>query len=215
MKKAGTLLIVVLLFGFLTEGSAQALKSGFSIKGQLGFPSTEFGWTEDVNIDSDQLDEYAYGVTYGLQIGNQWYLYKQESFGIALLVNWFDVTVGTKTVEINQQKLQRLTLDIAVLEFGPLFTYAISDAMAIDAYYNLRPTAMSTGYKFNEEDSEAFAGFGVTHGFGAGFRYSLLYVGAEYVVGKVNVSQDSTDPKIWEDEKMVADCFRIIVGIKI
>jgi hypothetical protein len=215
MKKAGTILIVVLLFGFLTEGSAQALKNGFSIKGQLGFPSNEFGWTEEVTIDSDLLNEYAYGVTYGLQIGNQWYLYKQESFGIALLVNWFDVTVGTKTVETNLGKLQRLTLDIALLEFGPLFTYAISDAMAIDAYYNLRPTAMSTGYKFDDEDSEAFGGFGVTHGFGAGFRYSLLYAGVEYVMGSVKASQDSTDPKIWKDEKIVSDCFRIVIGIKI
>jgi hypothetical protein len=209
MKKTGTLLILILLFGFLSESNAQALKNGFSVKAQLGFPSSGFGWTGDVP------EEYDYGVNFGLQIGNQWYLYKQESCGIALMVNWVDGTYAGKEEEINNINVDRITLDIGLLEFGPLFTYAISDPMAIDIYYNLRPTVMSTAYKFGDEDAEGFGGFGFTNAIGGGFRYSLLYVGAEYVFGKVKVSQDSTDPKLWEDEKMVADCFRIVVGIKI
>ena len=211
MKKATTIITLFLLTGLFSASFAQktpALKNGFSIKAQLGFPSASFGVIEDIE------DDYKYGVTYGLQVGHQWYFYKPESLGIGLMINWVDVSGTTKKVTNALGVLDRATLDIGVLEFGPVFTYAIDDPMAIDVYYNFRPTVMSTAYKVDDEDGEAFGGFGVTHAFGAGFRYRLLYVGVEYVTGKVKISQDSTDPKIWEDEKMASDCFRILVGVK-
>ena len=211
MRKTLSLLSLFIVIGVFTTAFGQmtpALKNGFSIKAQLGFPSAGFGWNEDIP------DGYEYGITYGLQVGNQWYFYNPESLGIGLMVNWIDVTGSTKKVTGDQGTLDRATLDVGVLEFGPVFTYAIDDPKAIDVYYNFRPTVMSTGYKYGVEDGEAYGGYGVTHAFGAGFRYKLLYVGGEYVTGSIKVSQDSTDEEDWIDEKMKVGCFRILVGVK-
>ena len=216
MIKKSILLFLIVLIGAITSNAwaqkTPALKNGFSIKAQLGFPSKDFGWTDEV-LD-DFKEDYKYGITYGLQVGNQWYFYTQESLGIGLMVNWIDVSGATKEITTDLGTLDRATLDVGLVEFGPVFTIAVDDPMAIDIYYNLRPTAMSTAYKFDDEDGEAYGGFGVTHAFGAGFRFKLLYAGVEYVTGSVKVSQDSTDEEMWKDDKMKADCFRIVAGVK-
>jgi hypothetical protein len=211
MKKTATLFILFLLIGMMSAAFSQktpALKNGLSIKAQIGFPSASFGTTEDVE------DDYKYGISYGLQVGSQWYFYKPESVGIGLMVNWIDATFTSKTVTTSMGELERATLDLGLLEFGPVFTYAIDDPMAIDLYYNFRPTILSNTYQFGTEDREGYGGFGVTHAFGLGFRFNILYVGGEYVTGNAKVSQDTTDEDIWMDEKVKADCFRILVGVK-
>lgn len=211
MKKAITLIITVILFGALSDVVAQknrALSNGFSIIGQVGFPSDEFGTSEPVD------SEFAYGVSWGLQIGNRWYFSPQEKYGFGLMVNWVDVTWVRKNTETTFGKIERATLDIGVGEVGPVGTYAFSEALALDAYYNLRPTIMSTAYQIDNDDSEGYGGFGVTHAFGAGFRYNMLFFGLEYVVGTVKVTQETTDIEIMLDEKIKADCFRILFGLK-
>jgi hypothetical protein len=208
MKKSVTILLVILLAGSVTDGWAQALKKGFSIKAQLGFPSASYGVNEDVE------DDYKFGTTYGVQFGNQWYFYKNETLGVGLMVNWADATYTRKKGSTAFGDFDRDALDVAVGEVGPVLSLAVGDPMAIDVYYNLRPTIMAASYEIGGEDLEGFGGFGVTHAFGAGFRFSLLYVGGEYVTGKVKVSQDSTDDDIWMDEKIDVGCFRILAGVK-
>jgi len=223
MRKTATFIILMILCGvFLTAVGQKtpALKNGSSIKAQLGFPSIDFGWTDELSgeFPDDFKEEYKYGITYGLQAGHQWYFYKPESLGIGLMVNWLDVTGTIKKYSDSQELIKRATLDVGVLEFGPVFTYAIDDPMAIDVYYNLRPTALMTGYRYIDEEEgeneDGFGGYGVTHAFGAGFRLRLLYAGVEYVTGSTKVSRDSSDDEIWKDRKMKADCFRIVVGVK-
>lgn len=208
MKRTAALLIILMILGPLAGVKAQALKNGFSIKAQLGIPSASFGTIEDVD------SEYAYSVTYGLQIGNQWYFNPKENYGFGLMINWIDGTWTQKTTDNTLGSLERASLDVSFLEIGPVGTLALSDIMAIDAYYNLRPTVISSAYRMNNSDSEGYGGFGFTHAFGAQFRFSLLVAGVEYVLGNAKVSQDSTDPEFFMDSKIKADCFRIFAGVK-
>lgn len=211
MKKSIFILTIVILLGGLTEGFAQknrTLSKGFSIKAQLGFPTANYGTIEDVD------DEFKFGPSYGLQIGNQWYFSPKENYGFGLMVNWFDVTFTRKKTDIAGAEFDRASTDYSLLEFGPVGTYALNEEMAVDGYYNLRPTIMATAYQLEGEDAEGYGGFGITHAFGAGFRYNVLYFGLEYVLGSVKVSQDSTDPEVFKDEKINVNCLRILLGIK-
>ena len=209
MKKSVTMLLVILLIGSSSDGWAQALKKGMSLKAQLGFPSAAFNWNEDIEVD------YMYGISYGLQVGNQWYLLKGESAGLGLMINWLDVTYASKKGTSADGDFKRRSVDLAVLEVGPLGTYAITDQLALDVYYNLRPTGLVSGYTVDDEDEEGYSGAGVTHAVGGGFRYNLLSVGVEYVFGNTKINWDSADPKLFPDDtKIKADCFRIVAGIK-
>jgi hypothetical protein len=91
------------------------------------------------------------------------------------------------------------------------------DNLALDGYYNLRPTGLATiiTSKFGDEsDEEAFAGIGVSHAIGAAFRWNVLSIGAEYVLGGIkcsNMDSESFDPT----EKLMVNSIRFIAGSKV
>lgn len=210
MKKTITLILTLIIVGALSEVTAQKngmLSNGFSIKAQIGFPSAAYG----ANTDADS--DYKYGTAFGIQIGNQWYFNPKENYGFGLMVNWIDASAVRKRTDTPLGEFQRATADLAFLEVGPIGTYVLSEEMAIDAYYNLRPTSLATAYQLEDEDGEAYGGFGVTNAVGADFRYKLFVLGVEYVFGKVKVTQDSEN--LFEDgAKIEANSFRILLGVK-
>jgi len=187
----------------------RTLSNGFSIKVGYGIPSSKFGTSYPVN------DDEKYGITYGLQMGNQWYFNPTPKFGIGLNINWFDFSLTAKSYNDGS----RATIDAALIEIGPIGTYAINNEMAIDLYYNLRPTAIinmaewtSNWGGYRTQHSDTWEGVGITHAIGAGYRWRALSAGMEYVFGSVNDVDDllNTD----EAYKMHANCFRFLIGVK-
>jgi hypothetical protein len=215
MKKLMLLLAVILFTGIITDSYAQKdriLSKGFSINLIAGIPSNNYGWVVDVDLD----DEYKVGPIMGLQIGSRWYFSPGERFGAGLMVNWFDFTGAFKSTSSGSVTWNRFVADITVLELGPVATFKIADNLGVDAYYNLRPTGLAsiiTSSFGDEDDSEGYAGIAPTHAFGAAFRWNVLSVGAEYVIGRIkcsNVDSEEYDPT----EKFMVNNLRIMLGVK-
>ena len=212
MKKNLLLLALVLCIGFLSSVQAQrAIKNGFSINAVIGVPSESFGLDGIENMDSDiQLKGL-----YGFQLGNRWYFNPTDQYGIGLMVNWIDFTIGAKSTTIQNNDYGIAAIDITLLEIGPIGTFAISEDMAIDGYYNLRPTVFSWAIVDDDDDSYASAGIGFSHAIGTAFRYKVLNIGFEYVLGSIKVSQEEDNGfYIPNNEKMKTNSFRFLIGVK-
>lgn len=219
MKKNVILLTIVLVAGVTTSLFAQKdrkLTNGFSINLNVGIPSGDYGLSSDDNLDS----KYQLGSIWGLQVGNRWYFSPKEKYGFGLMVNWVDITAGVKTGTQSSFDWTRSVADVSFFEIGPLGTFAITKDIALDAYYNLRPTGFASVMLIsgsNEDETYTYAGFGFTHAIGAAFRYKALNLGLEFVMGSVN--SDGTYSGSYNDEdlgsqKNIANNFRIMIGAK-
>ncbi|NJO90875.1 MAG: hypothetical protein HC831_19350 [Chloroflexia bacterium] len=206
-------LIAVAMFAFAFNGFSQgkALKNGFGVQFQIGFPSLMYGFDDREDPDS----EFKAGTLFGIQIGNRWYVHNDGQIGISIMANWLDATWSQKTYD---NDVKRGVLEIALLEVGPGFTYAINDDVALDAYYNLRPTIMSSVTVDADNNGLGAAGFGITHALGAAFRYKAFYFGGEYVMGKTKGKYvevgDGQIPTGLDDGKLVANHMRLLIGFK-
>jgi len=182
--KNSILLFISILFISTTFAFSQSsmLEKGFSAKFSFGFPPDAYGYDGDFPLP----EELLLNTTYGFEIGNQWYFYTNEQFGIGLDVNWLDVVYGKSKMDVLVgESVKRLTLEGSFLEFGPLATFAFNDIFAIEGYYNLRPSYMATYYYENEDDNLLIYDFGFLHGLGIGARFKFLYVGYEYTFGNI------------------------------
>ncbi|HNR41361.1 MAG TPA: hypothetical protein PKL65_03945 [Bacteroidales bacterium] len=215
MKKTVLLFISILLLGTTTVTNAQkdrALSNGFSIHLIGGLPSGNFGLEKDAHIDK----KFKLNPLMGFQIGNRWYFTPGERFRAGLMVNWFDLTFAFKTTSTDSFDWSRYVADVAVLELGPVATFKIANNMAVDGYYNLRPSGFATMFVtnlFGEDESDTYSGGGISHAIGGAFRWNILSVGAEYVLGGIkckNIDPESDDTS----SKLLVNSVRIMVGVK-
>jgi hypothetical protein len=220
MKKNLLLIAIILLVGLTTNLFAQkdrTLSNGFSVNLILGFPSNTYGVQSDSQID----DQYTMGTIWGVQIGNRWYFKPKEKFGFGLMVNWADFAMGIKSGSDSDGDWARATIDFAFLEVGPVGTVKLADNLALDAYYNLRPTVLSSASVFSssgsEDDTYAYVGVGVSHAIGAAIRYKIFNFGMEYTFGAINSKgtySGSSDNVTMEDQKNMVNSFRLKFGLK-
>jgi hypothetical protein len=219
MKKNVILLCILLVTGLTTHLFAQKdrkLSNGFSINLVTGIPSSQYGVSKDDNIDS----EYQLGSIWGLQLGNRWYFSPTEQYGFGLMVNWIDITVGVKAGTESRYDWARSVADVSFFEIGPIGTYALTKDIALDVYYNLRPTGFASVMLIsdsNDDETYTYAGFGFTHAIGAAFRYKALNIGLEFVMGSINSEGTYTGSYDDEDlgsQKNIANNFRIMIGAK-
>jgi len=219
MKKNVILLTIVLLAGVTTNLFAQKdrkLTNGFSINLVTGIPSSQYGFSNFDNIDS----EYQLGSIWGLQVGNRWYFSPKENFGFGLMVNWVDITAGVKTGVENGYDWARLVTDVSFFEIGPIGTYALTTEIALDAYYNLRPTGFASVMLISDsgdDETYTYLGFGFTHAIGAAFRYKALNIGLEFVAGGIDsegIYSGSNEDEDLGSQKNIANNFRIMIGAK-
>lgn len=212
MKKKVFVLVFVFFIGMLSNIQAQrAIKNGFSINAVIGLTSESFGLDDMESMNSDAQIK----TLYGLQLGNRWYFNPTEQYGFGLMVNWIDFAVGAKSTTINNFDYGIAAIDLTFLEIGPIGTYAISEDMAIDGFYNIRPTVFSYAIVDEVENSYVSAGAGFSHTIGTAFRYNKLNVGIEYVLGGIKVSQEESDGiNISNNEIMSTNNVRIVVGFK-
>lgn len=236
MKKFGILISLFALAALFSNSFAQdskTLSNGFSVNLVVGFPSAEFG-AESTDVMPSSME---YGTLWGIKLGNRWYFAPQEKFGFGLMVNWLDFAAGFKSgTETYESAFSgsesfdwaRTTFDVTLLGVGPIGTYAINDDIAIDGYYNLRPTLLVSGNVTTdpqgvaEDETYGYAGFGITNTLGAAFRWKVLNVGVEYVFGKVNCQGKYTGPTIageledgdLPDAKLSTNSVRLVLGVK-
>jgi hypothetical protein len=222
MKKNGFLLTFILVSILTTNVFAKkdrTLSNGSSINLVIGFPASTYGLTSDSNVDP----KYQLGSIWGIQWGNRWYFSPKEKFGFGLMANWVDLSIGVKTGTEYGSDWARSVVDFSFLETGPIGTYVLTKDIALDAYYNLRPTAFASVIGYTNSSSTSFdetisyVGFGFTHALGTAFRYKALNVGLEYVMGSINsdgTRTGSSNDETLESQKNVVNNFRIMIGAK-
>ncbi len=212
MKKLSTLILSICLVALMTNVYGQkdrTLSNGFSVKVVTGLPFELYG--TDVDLEGDIPSEFTYGMLFGMQIGNQWYISPSDNFGFAINVNWVDFTIAKKKVDLFE--MTRRAIDFTFIEVGPLVTYALSDEIAIDGYYNLRPTLLMTAQIYEgDDDADASIGFGFSHAIGANFRWNVLSVGAEFVGGGINSA--AVDSEDVDKVKLSTSSLRFLLGVK-
>ena len=220
MKKNVILLCIILLTGYSTNLFGQKdrkLSNGASINIVIGIPSSNYGTTSDNNVDS----KYQLSSIWGIQWGNRWYFKPKEKYGIGLMVNWIDITAGVKSGKESGYDWARSVADFSFLELGPIGTYVLTKDVALDAYYNLRPTSFASIMVMTpssgKDEIYTYAGLGLTHALGAAFRYKALNIGMEYVMGSIESDgtyTGSSSDKTLISQKNVANTFRIKIGAK-
>ncbi len=215
MKKTFFLFACIFFLVTATVSYAQkdrALSNGFSIHLIGGLPAGNFGLEKDAQIDK----KFKLNPLMGIQIGNRWYFTPGERFRAGLMVNWFDLTFAFKTTSTDSFDWNRYVADVAVLELGPVATFKIANNIAVDGYYNLRPTGFATMFVtnlFGEDESDTYSGGGISHAIGGAFRWHILSVGAEYVLGGIKCK--NTDPEYDDDSsKLLVNSVRIMLGVK-
>lgn len=217
MKKIITLLFASFLFSFsATYAQSEMLENGFSLKFSVGFPSSGYGYDGDFPIPDDLL----LNNTIGLEIGNQWYFYTSDQFGIGLDVNWFDIMYGRSKMDVPlSDPIYRYTLEGSILEFGPVATFAVNDIFAVEGYYNLRPSYMATLLWENEDSNLVLYDFGFLNALGVGARVKFLYIGYEYTFGSIEGNVDGSgdlgeDADLLDKQPMGAGNSRLVIGFQ-
>jgi hypothetical protein len=211
MKKIVFVLAIILFTGIVTTSYAQknrTLSNGFSINLITGFPTGNYGLLSD---DPTAIDKFGFIV--GLQFGNRWYIKPGSKFGAGLMANWLDISASYKSGKESSQ-LDQAVVDFSLLEVGPIVTFAPTDAIALDFYYNLRPTVLATLYSYSDEVVN-YVGGGVSHGLGTAFRWKALNFGLEYVFGTINSSYTGSESYYWPDNmNLKVNNVRIKIGVK-
>jgi hypothetical protein len=220
MKKLGFLIAAVLVVGLASNAYAQkdrTLSGGFSLNAVIGVPSSQYGL--DKAEFGDGYEDFKTGSLLGIQFGNRWYFSPQESMGFGLMINWFDFTYSAKTGNTDGFDWARLTMDFGFAEIGPVGTWVVGDGMAVDGYYNLRPTFLISGLAADQINYDfGTAGFGFSHALGAAFRFQALNVGVEYVLGGIKSAAveniDGTSTTLDTKHKVATNSLRFVVGFK-
>jgi len=206
MKKMKFIFIITIFLGFIVNSMAQKdrkLTNGFSINLMKGLPSKTFA-----ALPED--DGFYKFPLHGLQIGNRWYFKPKEKTAAGLMINWLDISLANKGNE-------SFAFDIALLEFGPIYSIAINENIAIDAYYKLNPTFFSRADNKGNDDFLIYSGFNFTHAFGAAYRWKALNIAIEYNFGNINGKQSSSKGTIFltgVDEKLKINSLQILFGLK-
>lgn len=208
MKKFCLFLTVILFWGSTGTSAAQEIRTlshGFSINLVIGIPSTSYAYAKAINVNDDN----RFLFTSGLQIGNRWYFGYSRVFKMGLMVNWFDFTTGYR----KNNDLTRIAIDASLFEFGPIGSFGLSDDIALDLYYNLRPTAFAHFWTYPAEDPEGYLGGGFSHAAGTAFRWRALNVGLEYVLGSINCEYLDSEAG-YADQKLRLNSLRLMIGAK-
>lgn len=221
MKKVKSLLVLLLfsvIFSNLFAQKDRTLSNGLCVSLVTGFPSASFGTTDNASSGS------KYGSLFGVQVGNRWYIKPQDKYGFGLMVNWIDFVLAGKVGKESGLNKGNATIDLTLLEFGPVGTYAITDKIAFDAYYNFRPTVLVSALIYSdptgkvEDETYTYSGFGFSHTLGGAFRWKMLNLGIEYVVGGINCkgTYNGALPNVTlQDSKNKTNSLRIILGVKL
>lgn len=163
------------------------LSNGFYLNLGLGFPSS----TTTINYSGLTAtgSTKSLGLQPSLEIGNQWYFWHNDKFGVGLKVSWFQFGYSSfkndySSAFTNVKNYDNF--DIRLLKLAPEFSFAINEDIALDATFEVSPTFMigGDGYKFGTKDyANVNMNFGALLAPGIRFRYKVFAVGFDYGFG--------------------------------
>lgn len=187
------------------------ISNGFLLNLGLGFPSskTEGGPSQSLGIQGS------------LELGNQWYFVKNETIGVGLKVSWLQAGYSKKTESIFGFDFGIRTIDLRFLKIAPMFSYAITESLALDAYVDIAPTVMLTAVTSpamgtTSSDTDGSLGIGVLFAPGVKLRYHKLAFGFDYSLGSLATASSSDDANTIDDGnyKVSYAIPRVYIGFK-
>lgn len=214
MKKTAILLSLILMGSAAHQAFAKnPIGNGFNLNLTTGLTPSNFGYTNNAKV----IDDAQFGNTYGLQMGNRWYFSPTDRFGFGITTNWLEFSLSKRKTSFYGSDFKLRTYDFSLFQLGPIATVGVTDDIAIDTYYNLRPTLFIT----NQNGSYAniaslpadytYVGVGFSHAIGAAFRWKVLSFGVDYVFGQINCTEaDDQTP----DQKLEVNNIRLKFGVK-
>ena len=217
MGKVFLLLAGSLLIGFSgIAGTDSPHDKGFRFNFHIGMTGGLYGLPVEIGEQEDliqeEADEYVPSFTFGLELGTRFTLGRTASdkISVALIVDWFGLSLGSKTIPADEE-YERYTVGVLngnLLEMGPSITYALNNKMAIDLYYQVKPTVIVGVFLASVEVDFDDPSVGLSHAMGVTYRYKELAVGLEPNFGKINV--------LFEDDgvKTSTSRFNINLGFK-
>lgn len=227
----------IILAAFVGLNSAYAQTpgddNGFGVRVGFEFPADGYGFPEEAgSMFNRDVKMPSTNVAFGLAIDSRWYVWSNDMFGVAINARWADVSYGkgerNKENALLDYEYELSTVALDFCSPGLMFTYYPKSKMAVDVYYNLLPSMMFSvhdvdieGVGVNVVDSEnRYRAAGLSHAFGAAFRYGILNAGLEYKVGNLGIYSSKLEEELgmydWENEdySLKANKFRIFVGMK-
>ncbi|MBD0401343.1 hypothetical protein [Flammeovirga sp. EKP202] len=197
-KLLATLLLSVLVTSY-SFSQEPIFKNGFDLEFNIAITGDGY------SLQRDYVGKDNGTITIGFQLGNHWYVYRNNKLGIAIDVNWLDFAYGRKSKETSNLNF----IEVALVEVGPLATYALTNDIAIEGYWNIRLTFLST-FKSDDWDIDALTDTanGITNAIGLGVKLKKYYVGLESTFGSVK------DRRRAISRKLMLTQFRFIGGFK-
>lgn len=154
------------------------IHNGFYLHLGIGFPArTYLGYTSSM------------GPQINLEIGHQYYFYKTDKSGAGIKISWIQIGYGANRGDLGYGNLSTLpyrihTFDMRLLKFGPQYTVAFTNRVALDLSLDISPTAMyAVGTTYGNNTSFRYLGFFV--GLNLRLRYKKVAFGAEVAFGKL------------------------------
>ncbi|MDX2196065.1 MAG: hypothetical protein NW207_06580 [Cytophagales bacterium] len=172
-----------------SSSSNPMIKKGFILNLGFGFPSYSDAVTVSASSTSTLRSNESLGLQISLEIGNQWYFWKNEKMGIGLRANWLTLGYSSYTTDYPNFKYNNTLIEWRPLKLAPQFTYALSDKMALDFSLEFSAAFLigggnlenKPGYSYNGNGGTFGAGYYITPG--AKFRYKKLAVGFDLGLG--------------------------------
>ncbi len=134
----------------------------------------------------------ARGLQGSIEIGNHWVFHRSKNnfFSIGMNVSW--ITLGLGGFNSDQLPATMNNISVTPLRLGPVSTFAFKEKFAIDAFFNVAPTA-NVAFVQNTDDYYTFMGGGIVMVPGLRFRYRKLAIGVETQHGKLtsDIFEDS------------------------
>lgn len=220
-----------------TAGDKGMTEGGFFLHYNPYIPTKKYGWLKEATLtvnntqwDQDEVDDYLddllgvgkYGFGHGLEFGNMFRLVDSEPIAIGLRLTWLDFgfAMFKPSSKYSSYDIKGFSIDVRAIKIGPYFTYAFTDQMAVDAFYQLTPT-MNIGGLTGEYDGDQvgylFWNYGLLHEMGLTYRFDMLSVGFGYGLGSLRTIPRpiTVDGDIYElNGKSYASTFRMMLGMK-
>lgn len=206
-------------YGFASSGTI-TVNEGFT--GEYDLTQTE---TDSYLSTLRSVGQFKWG--HGLEIGNIFRLVDFEPMAINLRVTWLDFGFSSfkANSSFSEYNIQGGAFDLRVLKIGPSFTYALSDQMAFDVFYQVSPTFIAGGFAGEYTDSAGdteivgygLIQYGLGHEIGLTYRFDILSVGLGYGMGNIKAIvpaiSDGGDTYSFEGKANI-NTFRLMVGMK-
>lgn len=226
MKKIIISLAIFLAVSSLIYGQNvknRAIKRGLILNTSIGIVTSKAG----LQIPNQNWDKLSY---FNFQLGTRWYIKPQPKWGLGIQVSWFDILYSESTAPVKQEipneswlfdsdMLNNKFFSTSLFTVGPVGTFAITPNVAIDGYYNIRPTFVMAKASGIEDQP----GFGVSHLVGFSFRVGVFSIGADYIFGDIKSLTDAIsssiddvggDVTVKKIGKIKTEMLRLNIGVK-